>query len=99
MSNEPVSKLDQHLQKYVKQQNTQKFCSCGRVMDYSFTAGVYTCPGCGYSERDLYGKLRYLQEVNPGITFVEAAECLGVSFRELNPYIKDGFIVNPLMPE
>ncbi len=99
MNNESLSKLDEHLQKYVQQQNSQKFCSCGRAMDYSYTAGVYTCPGCGYTERDLYGKLRYLQEINPGITFVEAAECLGVSFRELNDYVKDGFIVNPLAPK
>ncbi len=67
-------------------------------MKYSYSSGTFTCEACGHTELDTYGKILSLTEINPGISYMEISACLGISFRELNEYIKDGYVVNPLLP-
>jgi hypothetical protein len=71
-----------------------KTCECGCPMDYSEIDGSYTCSKCGYSELDLYGKMKELLTAYPNLTKIELSAMLQEPIKNLNPYIENGHLVN-----
>lgn len=82
------------LESYVKKKNNEKKCKCGCIMKYSML-GFYKCPMCSYKEKDLYGKIKDLLEMNPNLSKIEISLILNISLKNLNQYVKNGYIVNP----
>jgi hypothetical protein len=80
-------------QKLIKNKQP-KTCECGCNMDYSEIDGLYTCSNCGYSELDLYGKMKELLTVYPNLTKIELSAILQEPIKNLNQYIEDGRLVN-----
>ena len=98
--NQKDNRLERRVEAHIRKQQTMKYCEgCGSIMQYSYVAGRFLCDNCGYSELDTYGRILELMERYPRITFPEVSKMLDIPFRELNAYIKDGVIVNPLLPD
>ena len=77
----------------------EKFCPCCEGehirLQYSML-GYYSCGKCGYTELDMYGKLRYILELNPSLTRIEICSLLGISLRELEKYVDEqNHLINP----
>ena len=89
--------MDYKLEKDSKDNNFIKICKiCGKKLHYSSKKGLYYCMNCDYQEKDTFGKIKSIIDVNPNLSKPELAMILDISLKELNTYFDDdNNLVNP----
>lgn len=85
------------LERLVRARKSAKTCpKCGHKLSYASVHGEYYCKGCNYREKDLFGRMKDLLEMNPSLSKLEMSMILGVPMRDLTEFIGDGgILVNP----
>lgn len=84
------------LERIVRTKNAAKQCpKCGNKLSYSSVHGEYFCKKCKHREKDLYGRMKDLIEMNPSLSKIEMSMILNVPMRDLSKYIDNGVLVNP----